>query len=53
MLHTLTEKGKNVAGTKTKEKMEIFGGYYEKKSNKTVKVVSPYDEIIESIYGEE
>ena len=36
--------------------MEIFGGYYEKRSKvgiKTVKIVSPYDEIIESIYGEE
>lgn len=52
----LTEKGKKVAGTDSKEKMEIFGGYYEKKLKvgiKTVKIVSPYDEIIESIYGEE
>ena len=52
----LTEKGKKVAGTDSKEKMEIFGGYYEKRSKvgiKTVKIVSPYDEIIESIYGEE
>tara|TARA_R100001126_G_C4870934_1_gene172988 strand:- start:124 stop:1431 length:1308 start_codon:yes stop_codon:yes gene_type:complete len=52
----LTEKGKNIAGTRTKEKMEIFGGYYEKKSKgslKTIKIESPYDEIIESIYDDE
>lgn len=52
----LTEKGKTIAGTKTKEKMEIFGGYYEKKLKsgiKTIKVTSPYDEIVDSIYGDD
>tara|TARA_B100001778_G_C18557621_1_gene616185 strand:+ start:181 stop:1443 length:1263 start_codon:yes stop_codon:yes gene_type:complete len=52
----ITEKGKKIAGTKQERRMEIFGGYYEKKSKgavKTIKVTSPYDEIVESIYGEE
>tara|TARA_B100000614_G_scaffold91790_1_gene82982 strand:+ start:184 stop:1449 length:1266 start_codon:yes stop_codon:yes gene_type:complete len=52
----ITEKGKKVAGTDSKERMEIFGGYYEKKSKvgvKTIKVPSPYDEIIDSIYGDD
>ena len=49
----LTEKGKLVPGTKERVKMEIFGGFHEKRSRgvtKTVKVMSPYDEIIDSIY---
>ena len=52
----LTEKGKKIAGTKQFRRMEIFGGYYEKKIKgvtKLYKVISPYDEIVESIYGEE
>ena len=48
----LTEKGKKIAGTDTKEKMEIFGGHYEQRGNKMV-IESPYDAIIDSIYGEE
>ena len=52
----LTEKGKKVAGTKLMRRMEIFGGYYERKVKgvtKSFKIVSPYDEIVESIYGED
>ena len=48
----LTEKGKKIAGTDTKEKMEIFGGHYEQRGKKMV-IESPYDVIIDSIYGEE
>ena len=48
----LTEKGKKIAGTDIKEKMEIFGGHYEKRGKKMV-IESPYDAIIDSIYGEE
>ena len=52
----LTEKGKLVPGTKERVKMEIFGGFHEKRSRgvtKTVKVMSPYDEIIDSIYHDD
>ena len=52
----ITEKGKLLAGTKTRVKMEIFGGYYEKKlkgATTTIKVNSPYDDIIDSIYNED
>ena len=48
----LTEKGKKIAGTDIKEKMEIFGGHYEQRGKKMV-IESPYDAIIDSIYGEE
>tara|TARA_Y100000004_G_scaffold156271_1_gene181282 strand:- start:238 stop:1491 length:1254 start_codon:yes stop_codon:yes gene_type:complete len=48
----LTEKGKKIAGTDMKEKMEIFGGHYERR-NKTIYIQSPYDAIIDSIYGED
>tara|TARA_R100001460_G_scaffold103118_1_gene148163 strand:- start:179 stop:529 length:351 start_codon:yes stop_codon:yes gene_type:complete len=48
----LTEKGKKIAGTDMKEKMEIFGGHYERR-NKTICIQLPYDAIIDSIYGEE
>ena len=48
----LTEKGKKVPGTDIKEKMEIFGGHYEQRRKKMV-IESPYDAIINSIYGEE
>ena len=48
----LTEKGKKIAGTDIKEKMEIFGGHYEQRRKKMV-IESPYDAIIDSIYGEE
>ena len=47
----LTEKGKKIAGTDTKEKMEIFGGHYESRGKK-LSIQSPYDAIIDSIYGE-
>lgn len=52
----LTEKGKKIPGTDQKRRMEIFGGYYEKKVKgvpRTYHIVSPYDEIVKSIYGEE
>ena len=48
----LTEKGKKIPGTDIKEKMEIFGGHYEQRGKKMV-IESPYDAIIDSIYGEE
>ena len=48
----LTEKGKKIAGTDTKEKMEIFGGYYEQRRKKMF-IESPHDAIMNSIYGEE
>ncbi len=48
----LTEKGKKIPGTDTKEKMEIFGGHYEQRRKKMF-IESPYDAIIDSIYGEE
>jgi hypothetical protein len=48
----LTEKGKKIAGTDIKEKMEVFGGHYEQRGKKTV-IDSPYNAIIDSIYGEE
>lgn len=48
----LTEKGKKIAGTDTKEKMEIFGGHYEQRGKKLT-IESPYDAIIDSIYGED
>ena len=48
----LTEKVKKIAGTDIKEKMEIFGGHYEQRRKKMV-IESPYDAIIDSIYGEE
>lgn len=47
-----TEKGKKIAGTDIKEKMEVFGGHYEQRGKKTV-IDSPYNAIIDSIYGEE
>ena len=47
----LTEKGKKIAGTDTKEKMEIFGGYYEQRRKKMF-IESPHDAIMSSIYGE-
>ena len=48
----LTEKGKKIAGTDIKEKMEIFGGHYESRGKK-MSIDSPYNVIIESIYGDE
>ena len=48
----LTEKGKKIAGTDIKEKMEIFGGHYEQRRKKMV-IESPYCAIIDSIYGKE
>lgn len=48
----ITEKGKKIAGTDVKEKMEIFGGHYENRGKKTV-IKSPYNAIIDSIYGED
>ena len=48
----LTEKGKKIAGTDIKEKMEIFGGHYEQRRNKKI-IESPYNVIIDSIYGED
>lgn len=48
----LTEKGKKIAGTDIKEKIEIFGGHYEQRGNKKI-IESPYDVIIDSIYGED
>jgi len=47
-----TEKGKKIAGTDVKEKMEIFGGHYENRGKRIV-IESPYSVIIDSIYGEE
>jgi hypothetical protein len=47
-----TEKGKKIAGTDVREKMDIFGGHYENRGKKTV-IESPYNVIIDSIYGEE
>ena len=52
----ITEKGKKIAGTNQMRRMDIFGGFYEKNSKgikKTIKIASPYDEIIESIYGDD
>lgn len=48
----LTEKGKKIAGTNFKEKMEIFGGHYEQRGKKLT-IESPYNAIIDSIYGED
>lgn len=47
----LTEKGKKIAHTDTKEKMEIFGGHYQQ-GKKGMVIESPYNVIIDSIYGE-
>ena len=47
----LTEKGKKIPGTDVKEKMEIFGGHYEQRGKKLT-IESPYNAIIDSIYGE-
>ena len=48
----ITEKGKKLAGTDVKEKMEIFGGNYENRGKRIV-IDSPYNVIMDSIYGEE
>lgn len=48
----MTEKGKKIAGTDVKEKMEIFGGHYEQRGKKLT-IESPYDAIIDSIYGDD
>jgi hypothetical protein len=57
----LTEKPKTVPGTKgtgneRKERIEVFGGFYEKtiKGIKRQQVVkSPYDTIIDSIFSDD
>lgn len=48
----MTEKGKKIPGTDTKDKMEIFGGHYEQRGKK-MSIESPYDAIIDSIYGKD
>jgi len=48
----ITEKGKNLGNSKVKEKMEVFGGTYENRGKRIV-IESPYDVIMDSIYGEE
>ena len=57
----VTEKARIIPYTKDtdnvrKERIEVFGGAYEKKVRRQlreVQVKSPYDTIIDSIFGEE
>ena len=57
----LTEKAKIIPYTKDtdnvrKERIEVFGGTYEKKVRgqlREVQIRSPYDIIIDNIFGEE